>query len=471
MLKKRLSNLLWIFLEKFGLILLSFITFIVFAQYLTVQEYGTAIFALAIVELVGMFFCALWNDTLVRQEFETSQAYSSVFWLGGAVVIFTMTILSLVVAWLSNDILLIQLVLISSTKVIALVLARPFVAQMRLKNNFKRLALRTLYAKLFGATVAIAMAISGKGAYAVIMQLVLMEIVSLIAIMPGNVSSIMVRPSLVNLLSLTKEGMPIAIKQLMSNCLIKCIIIILGLTTSKTMVGYFAFANRLIELPYSAFTTGLRSYALPVMAKRAKIKGQLERFISHVSIATSVLVTPIIICAAILSPPFISFVFSSKWDGSIYLFQLIAFFTCFKVLVLYQAMALVAVGKARIGLYAEFFNLTMTLIMVYILSNIWGITGAVFALGFSVLSDVVIKFWSISRELKSDNFSYAKACCKILFSGAVMLLVMFFTLNFIGENIYFLLVLSIFFGFLSYFSSLFLLKIKIKTVISNAISS
>ncbi|HLV18004.1 MAG TPA: polysaccharide biosynthesis protein, partial [Pseudomonas sp.] len=67
MIRERLARLAWIFSEKFGLILLSMLSFFVFAHLLSPEELGLGVLIIVIVELVALLFSSLIEDPLVRQ--------------------------------------------------------------------------------------------------------------------------------------------------------------------------------------------------------------------------------------------------------------------------------------------------------------------------------------------------------------------------------------------------------------------
>lgn len=470
MLRGRLVNLLWIFIEKGGLIILSFATFYFFALFLSPGEYGEAIFALAIAEFLGMFLCSMWNDPLVRTKYDLNTAYSSIFWLGGSLTLCLVLILLVVIFIIAGTDLLFILIAVASIKVLASVLARPFVAQMRRDKNFKRLALRTLFGKLLGALVGILMVIQGIGPLAVIMQLVVMEVFSLVTLMYGNRHYITSKPVLSIFINISKEGIAVAVRQVLTNSLVKGIIIVLGVTTSKSAVGYFAFAYKIIELPYSAFVMGLRSYAVPVFASRANELGTLSAFLLKLTIATSFILVPMFIGAAVLAPPAISWLFDSKWDEAIFLFQIVVLLMGIRLFVLYHSICMIALGKASIGVIYEICNAVTTIVVVYFFAPSFGVLAAVYALGINVFLDFIIKVICLSKVIDAKVLEHLKACSVIMLSGTLM----FLTLILSGEmvsNIILSSVISFLLGLLIYVLTLLLFKMNLKKSVINALKN
>src|SRR5690606_30892097 len=80
LIRERLTRLAWIFSEKFGLILLSMLSFFVFAHLLTPEELGVGVLIIVIVELVGLLFSSLIEDPLVRRPQVTPRQRATAFW-------------------------------------------------------------------------------------------------------------------------------------------------------------------------------------------------------------------------------------------------------------------------------------------------------------------------------------------------------------------------------------------------------
>ena len=315
MINKRLKNLFWIFVEKSGLIFLSFVAFYFFAKYLSADEYGLGVLAIVIVEFIGIFFSGLWNEPLVRRSTKVAESYSSVFWLGGLGVIILMPIFNLGILFFTDNNELTLLTSIASIKVLAVVLARPFVAQLRRNKDFKLLAVRTLFGKIVGAFVGIILAINGFGSLAVVSQIVVMQVLELLVLIWGNSGLIRSKVELTLFIKLSSEGIPIAVKDVLTGSLVKGTIIILGITTSPTIIGYFAFANRLIDLPFNSIRNGVKSYVIPVMARRSEVDRNIGPLMSNLTFATAVFTFPIFIIFSTIGPPFISLLFDENWDS------------------------------------------------------------------------------------------------------------------------------------------------------------
>jgi O-antigen/teichoic acid export membrane protein len=112
----RLVTLSWIFTEKFGLILLSMITFVVYAKLLSPAELGVGTIIIAIVELIGLVYSSVLEDPLVRLERLEDKHICTAFWAGVLVSLVSIVIISLAAFLYTPDPLLRWMTALASVK-------------------------------------------------------------------------------------------------------------------------------------------------------------------------------------------------------------------------------------------------------------------------------------------------------------------------------------------------------------------
>ena len=247
-------------------------------------------------------------------------------------------------------------------------------------------------------------------------------------------------------------------------------IIILGFTTSPAIIGYFAFASRLIELPFNAIRTGLRSYVLPVMAKRSEVGQDIGPLITHLTFATTFLMFPVFIIISALAPPFITLLFDGNWDAAIPIFKFIGILGGLKFFFLYHGIALVALGKAKIGVWFEISNAAGALILIFFLTPIYGLGGVVIALVVNLIFDFVIKIYSLTIVIDYDIKVYICNALKLLNSGLIMFILLLINPFRIGTNIYISTFIAIVLGVTAYVGSLITMKFSYKQYITQALN-
>jgi O-antigen/teichoic acid export membrane protein len=428
MIRQRFINFAWIFVEKFGVLAVSALSFFIFAKYLSPAQLGYGVLAIAIVESFGVFFCMMIEDPLIRTKHFTSSHASSVFWFGSAMVVISMVLLSALMWLFSNDSILWMLVGVASLNTVAVVAARPFIADYRRKRNFKALAKRTLLSKLVGALAGISAAIMGAGAWAIVIQSVVLDVVAFAILF--NLERNLLRGKMDWLLfrSIVRQGFPAAVKTSCNSLMARGAIILVGVALSPTIVGYYSFASRLIELPLRAISNGLTSYSVPAIAGRFNKGVNIGRFFIGITIITCALIFPMLVIGGQYFSQFIVPIFGEKWLQALPIFLFLSMVSGLRLFTLFVPGLLVVHGKAKVGIYFEIANTIVSLGIFYILSMQFQVTGAIAALIIFYLSSFVIKIISIDKVIDYPRNQFLYACLCVVFATA-MGWVMFYAVN------------------------------------------
>ena len=376
----RLVTLIWIFTEKFGLIFLSMITFVVYARLLSPAELGVGTVIIAIVEVIGIIYSSVLEDPLVRQERLDDRHISTAFWFSVLISLVSILVISGAAMLYAPSPALQWMTAIASVKILFTMMARVYVVQMRRSGNFKMLATRTLLGKVLGGVGGIAVALWGFGAWAVIAQALIMEFVSVIVLMRGDPRRIAFHIDGQFLRETLRAGTPVAINVLSSQTLQRGVNVVLAITAGASAVGMFNLAMRIIDLPRTAIYNGLMSYALPVFARRSGDSSRLIGIISDSTAVSGFLLTPLFIGIALTAEDIILLIFGAKWADAIPLLQVLACTAALGNTAMYATTALVAVNRSRLTLKAEVGTTLLALVLVYSLGLLYGGMAAALAL-------------------------------------------------------------------------------------------
>ena len=399
MIRERLTRLAWIFSEKFGLILLSMLSFFVFAHLLTPEELGVGVLIIVIVELVGLLFSSLIEDPLVRQPQVTPRQRATAFWACVVAGLGSLGVISLGGLVVSDDAVVRAMVLVAASKVLATLMARIYVAEMRRSGNFRLLASRTLLGKVLGGLGGILVALQGGGAWALIVQALIMELVSLLMLMrndPRRLPLVFDRPWLAGVLV---AGLPIAINTLCGQLLQRGASVVLGLTVGVQAVGQFNFALRIIELPRTAVHNGLASYALPAFARRVEQPARLWSLFGAVSSLTGFLLTPCYIGLALTAEDLVLLVFGAKWLAAVPTLQLLAVMAALANTALHAQSLLVAVSRIQTVVRAEVVTTLLALALLGLLGEPLGALAGGLAMLARTLLIVPIHVAALRRSI------------------------------------------------------------------------
>lgn len=425
--RERLSRLAWIFSEKFGLILLSMLSFFVFAHLLTPEELGVGVLIIVVVELVGLLFSSLIEDPLVRQPSISPEQRATAFWaclaagLGSALLIGAGGLL------VSAEPMVRAMVMVAALKMVATLMARIYVAQMRRTGNFRLLASRTLLGKILGALGGILVAVQGLGAWALIVQALIMELVSLLMLMHGDRRPL---PRVFDrrwLADTVKAGVPIAINTLCGQLLQRGASVLLGLTAGVQAVGQFNFALRIIELPRTAIYNGLASYALPAFARRSQQPARLSALFADVSSLTGFLLTPCYIGLALTAGDLVPLVFGDKWLAAVPTLQVLALMAAVANTALHAQSLLVAVNRIQTVVRAEVATTLLALALLGVLGEPLGALAGGLAMLARTLMIVPIHIGALRRGIGFGAAEWLRANYRSLLAALVMSLAVLYS--------------------------------------------
>ncbi|MGE8150076.1 oligosaccharide flippase family protein [Pseudomonas vancouverensis] len=420
MANRRLMTLIWIFTEKFGLIFLSMITFVVYARLLTPTELGVGTVIIAIVEMVGLLYSSVLEDPLVRLEKMDDRHVSTVFWFSVLISLASIVLISGAAVLYTDSAALQWMTAIASVKILFTLMARVYVAEMRRSSNFKRLASRTLLGKIAGGVGGILVALWGFGPWAVIAQALIMDMVSTAVLMLADRRRIAFRIDGPILRQLLGTGTPVAINVLSSQALQRGVNVVLGMTAGAQAVGMFNLAMRIIDLPRSAIYNGLMSYALPVFARRSSDPPRLIGIINDSTAISGFLLTPFFLGIALTAEDVILLIFGGKWAPAIPMLQVLAVTAALGNLAMYATTALVAVNHTRLTLKAEVTTTLLALALVYGLGPIYGGMGAALALLVRMLVITPLQIRGLNTAIGYGWGAFVDASYRSVIASLVM---------------------------------------------------
>ncbi|AWY38580.1 polysaccharide biosynthesis protein [Pseudomonas putida] len=425
MANQRLVTLTWIFTEKFGLIFLSMITFVIYARLLSPEELGVGTVIIAIVEVIGILYSSVLEDPLVRLERLDERQIATAFWAAVLASLASIALISgVAVLWLDSPNLQ-WMTAVASVKILFTMMARVYVAQMRRSSNFRMLASRTLLGKVFGGVAGIAVAFWGLGAWAVIAQALVMELVSIIVLMNGDRRRIPWIIDLPFLRELLRAGLPVAINTLSSQTLQRGVNVVLGITAGTHAVGMFNLAMRIIDLPRTAFYNGLMSYALPAFARRRAEPERLIGFICDSTAVSGFLLTPVFIGIAVTAEDIILLIFGAKWADAIPMLQVLACTAAIGNTAMYATTALVAVNRTHLTLKAEVGTTLLALALVYALGPLYGGMAAALSLLVRMVLVTPLQIRGLKTAIGYDwhaffASSYRSVAASLVMTAAVL---------------------------------------------------
>ncbi len=337
-------------LETGGLTILSVVSIVILARYLSPREIGIAALALGVVQVLCMIVEMLFHDALVQRQNLTRRHVDSVFWTTTALgLLFT-----LLCWWIAAPMAALfdepELAPVLSWMGLAMVFAglgAAPLAVLRRDLRFRALTIRSLSGRVVGLVAAIGLAIGGFGVWALVAQQVLMLGVSC------AVGWWMAKPryrfgiSLTGLAELAAFAFASVAALLISFSTVRVFTLLAGFFLGTTALGFINLAFRVVDTLRDVLEMVSNQVALPFFSRRQQDLSALGRAYYTATDFTCTLTVPLFAGLFITAPDLVVVVFGENWLPAVPYVQLLAILAVLHFPHLYAQSTLAALGYPR----------------------------------------------------------------------------------------------------------------------------
>jgi O-antigen/teichoic acid export membrane protein len=431
----RLLKIFWVFFEKFGLISLSLVSFFIFATYLTPMELGLGILLLSFVGLPNMFIIAIADSSIIRLKHITKENDGTAFWLLLGVSSILAGLIFIACALYFDDPATIFASFVAVLLLPFQVMSRVHVVHLRRRKAFKELANRTIFGKLVGMTVGVYLAVNSYGELSIVAQATVMAAVSTLLIFLSERRALPFVFDFKWSLTQIRVGIPASIKGLSENLYTKGTIFILEGAVGTQAVGFYNFANRLIELPKGAILTALVSYAYTVFSDRKNIGENTDSFFLMSTKFALMIVMPMFVGLAFIAEPIVELLFqNNKWLPSISILIGFSLLTSINLIFLFLPSLLVAHGKNKFGLKGQIFSTLFALLCLIPLLNMFGLLGVVYSFAIRTVLILPVNFYALLKVAPTVSRAFSRICILTLLPCTMMAIALYLTSYVLSVN-------------------------------------
>lgn len=326
--KKTVKGVMWSAIDRFSTQGIQFAFSILIARLLMPSDYGVIAMLGIFLAVSQTFIDSGFGTALVQKSNRTETDFSTVFYFNIVVAV-----LFYVLLWFSSpyiasfyDIPMLKDV----TRVVALTLVFSALggiqsAKLSIAINFKTRAVISLISALSTGCVGLYMAYSGYGAWALVFQMVFSSLLNTILLwcfvrwIPKLVFS---WQSFRQLFSFGSKLLASALLETIYN---NVYTLVIGKVYSSSSLGLYSRASGLAQYPSSNITSVLQAVTFPVLCSiqndEKRLTDAYKRFIRM----SAFVIFPLMVGLASVADPFIRVVLTDKWEGTIYLLQIVCF--------------------------------------------------------------------------------------------------------------------------------------------------
>lgn len=324
--KKSVSGLFWDFSGKIGLQGVGFFVSIILARILSPEDFGLLAIITVFISLANVFLDFGFGTALVQRSEVTEQHYSSVFFMNlamgcllGTVVFF----LAPFIADFYNKSVLVDLIRAMSVCFIINAFGNVTRAHLRREMNFKILSYASIGAALISGVVAVFMAYNGYGIWSLVIQVIVSELLTNTFLYLGCKLHFSLRFSFQALKELWGFSSKLFFAGLLDTLFGNIDSLLIGKLLNPATLGYYYRAKSLENFSFRYTASTMTNVLLPSLSS---IQNEPER-LRHAILKLYKLISflSFLVCGILLvgGRELIILIFSSKWESSVLLFQII----------------------------------------------------------------------------------------------------------------------------------------------------
>lgn len=415
-------GVLWSVIQRWGTEAISFLILLTLSRLLAPEAFGIVALAFVFTAILDIFLDQGFTAAIVQRDDLEPEHLDTAFWttvligllLTGAGIaasglladVFDEPQLAPVLRWLSLVILFSAL---SSTQM----------ALLQRTMSFKRLAARSMTAKMVGGIVGVSLALAGWGVWSLVAQKLTAGVAAIIVLWGASDWRPGLKVSTKHYRELFSFGIAIAANNILKVLVKRADDLLIGYFLGSTLLGYYSIGHRLMLVMSKLVTGIINAVAFPAFSRLQQNPERLRRAYYKVTQYTSLIAFPVFVGMIPLAPEFVLTLFGDQWAPSIPVVRVLALLGILHSLLAFNGSVLRACGKPSWELGIMLLNAACSIIGA-LLAVRWGIVavGASFVISGYLLAPV--SFAAARRLIRVEFNTYLRMLLAPAFASIVM---------------------------------------------------
>ena len=456
---KTVKGVIWSAVDRFSAQGIQFVFSILIARLLMPEDYGVIAMLNIFLAVSQTFIYSGFGTALIRKIDRTETDFSTVFYFNIAVAVFFYLGLFFAAPAIANFYNIPLLVPVTRVTAINLVigsLSGIHDAKLSIAIDFKSRAKISIVSAVLTGSVGLWMAYAGYGVWALVVQTVFAGIIKTIMLW------VIVKwyPKLVFSWQSFKEMFSFGSKLLASGLLDtiynNIYPLVIGKVFSPTTLGVYSKANSLAQFPSSNITSVLQSVTFPVLSTIQNEEDRLAAAYKRFLRIAAFVVFPLMMGLSAVADPFIRLALTDKWEGAIYLLQIICFWMMWYPIHAINLNILQVKGRSDYFLKLEIIKKVQGVIVLCITVPM-GIVAMCYG---SLISSIICLIWNTyytKKLLGYGFFAQMKDLFPVIMHSLAMWLLVSVIVHFM-PNLWLKLIVGVLSGMVYYIVGAYLMK-------------
>lgn len=410
---KVFSGVIWASVQRFGTMIISFVTNIVLARLLTPDDFGTIGMLLLFLAIANTFVDSGFGSALIQKKDADQTDFSTVFFINLGLSFVVYAILFFGSPWVANfyDVeILNPLLRVQGLVLILNAFCIIQTAILRKKLDFKKLSICNLAGNIAGSVIGIGVALMGYGVWSLVIRTLVVGLTTTImlwAVSKWKPTSVFSKKSFKELFGFGGFMLLSSLVYSVSNNIQTLVI---GKLFKPSDLGNFTQARQLRNVATDSVSSVISQVLYPDFANNQTDDNVLLHKL-HLSVSIiSFLSVGLMALCIVTAKPLILLLYGTKWIESVIFFQILCVAGCFLALQDVNINLVAAKGKSKMLFYCNIIKVIVFLLMLLGGAKLYGLMGLVCAntlytivcyFAFSILCSFVIKekIWNQYKRL------------------------------------------------------------------------
>lgn len=448
--QRTIIGTLWSAAQKFGTVIISFISNLILAHMLTPNDFGCIAMLAIFLVIADTFVDSGLGSAIIQKRELTNFDLSTVFYFNIILSIFLYLILFFSAPLISEFYRINLLRNVLRVEGLILILNSLSIVQtalLRKELRFKELATAILISNLVAVIIAVILAYKGFGVWALVIQQLLVSFTRMIILWMLSKWKPEFMFSKQSFHQLFRFGSYIFLSNLINNVGNNMEGLIIGRWFNAGILGFFSQARKLEDVVSKSISGVLDQVIYPALSKKQDDKESMVNIMKTMIKLISFVTFPIMILLAITGKLIIPICYGPQWNASAPMFQILCLAGLAVCLQGINYHAIAAIGQSKVLFKWTVIKRIVALALLFI-GLYWGMRGFLIGFVIGTYLTLIINGYLVQIHLKyslRDQFFDILPIIFVTVISASMCLIIKYVLP-KGNDIIALLILSIVFG-------------------------
>lgn len=393
----------WSIVQKFGTLLINFISSMVLARLLSPDDYGCIGMLMIFVTLSQAFVDGGFASALIQKHNPTQTDLSTVFIWNVFLSICLYGIIYLAAPYIAhfyNIPLLVSVLRIMGLSLIINSFSIVHVAILQIQLQFKALAIRDIVSNLLSVILTIFLAYHGLGVWALVAQILSVGLFKSIILWITCTWRPCLSFSFQAFKSLFRFGGFMFLTNILNALGNNIQGLLIGRYATAVDMGYYSQGKKLSDVASTGFSSVVEQVAFPVMSgfnsdSPKSASSVLKKYLSTVAF----FVIPLMLLLVLVSVPVITIVYSRKWLPVVPYFNLLCIAGIFLSLQAILQSSLAAKGESKVLFIASIIKRSLEISLMIAGLLLFSIKGLLIAMIISSVVSFLINAFLVHKRI------------------------------------------------------------------------